>query len=276
MSRFLSLFPGPRPVIGMIALPPLPGYPTHAGIDALVEAALQDLAALEAGGVDGALVENDFDQPHTMAGGPEIHATMTRVTREVVARARVPIGVEVLLNDWRASLAIASATGARFIRMDFFVDRVMTKCGPFEPDPPAVLAYRRAIGAERVQLFADLQVKYSTPLGGPKPMALSAREAEAAGADAVIISGAETGIGPAASDLRAARAGALPVLIGSGLTPENADALIPLSDGAIVGTSLRSGRGASDRVVLAQVADLVRAVREASGAPAVRDPGSSP
>jgi predicted TIM-barrel enzyme len=159
----------------------MPGYPAFTSIDAIVDAALADLERLEAGGVDGALVENDFDQPHTMVGGAEIHAAMTRVTREVVARARIPIGVEVLLNDWRASLAIAAMTGARFIRIDFFVDRVMTKLGPFEPEPEAILAYRQAIKAEQVQLFTDLQVKYTTPIGGPKPLALSAREAAAAG-----------------------------------------------------------------------------------------------
>ena len=263
MSRFRSLFPDARPIIGMIALPPMPGYPTHPGIDALIEAALADLAALEAGGVSGVLVENDFDQPHTMRGGPEIHAAMTRVTREVVAAAKVPVGVEVLLDDWRASLAIAAATGARFIRIDFFVDRVMTKLGPFEPDPGAVLEYRRRIGAEAVQVYADLQVTYTTPIGGPKPLAQSAREAEAAGADAVIISGSETGIGPAVDDLRAARATALPVLIGSGLTPGNAPQLMMHADGAIVGTALRSGRESTDRVVRAQVEALMRGVRSA-------------
>ncbi len=262
MSRFTSLFPKPRPVIGMIALPPMPGYPAFTHIDALVDAALADLANLEAGGVDGVLVENDFDQPHTRCGGAEVHAAMTRVTREVVAHARVPVGVEVLLDDWRASLAIAAATGARFIRIDFFVDRVMTKFGPFEPDPAAVLAYRRSIRADDVQLYVDLQVKYSTPIGGPKSLEQSAREARAAGADAVIISGSETGVGPSPNDLRAARAGTLPVLIGSGLTPENAPLLMPLAHGAIVGTSLRSGREASDRVVRSQVESLVRAVRD--------------
>jgi len=247
----------------MIALPPMPGYPAFTSIDALIDVALQDLERLEAGGVDGALVENDFDQPHTMVGGPEIHAAMTRVTREVVAKARIPIGVEVLLNDWRASLAIAASTGARFIRMDFFVDRVMTKCGPFEPDPAAVLAYRQTIRAEHVQLFTDLQVKYSTPIGEPKAIKQSAREAAAAGADAVIISGSETGIGPAPDDLRDAHAGERPVLIGSGLTPENASALLPLASGAIVGTALRSGRTHADRVVLEQVRQLVHAARSA-------------
>lgn len=263
MSRFRALFPGDHPVIGMIALPPMPGYPAFTGIDAIIDAALADLERLEAGGVDGALVENDFDQPHTMVGGAEIHAAMTRVTREVVARARIPIGVEVLLNDWRASLAIAAMTGARFIRIDFFVDRVMTKLGPFEPEPEAVLAYRKSINAEQVQLFTDLQVKYTTMIGGLKPLAQSAREAEAAGADAVIISGTETGIGPSPDDLRDAHATSLPVLIGSGLTPENAHTLAPLCDGAIVGTSLRSGRTHSDRVVQEQVTRLVQAVRRA-------------
>lgn len=263
MSRFHALFPKPRPIIGMIALPPMPGYPTFTSVDALVEVALADLAHLEAGGVDGVLVENDFDQPHLLQCGSEVHAAMTRVTREVVAHAQVPVGVEVLLDDWRASLAIAAATGARFIRMDFFVDRVMTKCGPFEPNPAAVLEYRQRIRAEHVQLFADLQVKYSTPIGGPKPISQSAREAEAAGADAVIVTSHETGIGPTTTDLRDARATALAILIGSGLTVDNASALLPLADGAIVGTSLRSGRAAHDRVVREQVVRLVQAARSA-------------
>ena len=263
MSRFVSLFSGPKPIIGMIALPPLPGYPAFTTIDRLIDAALADLAALEAGGVSGLLVENDFDQPHTLVGGAEIVAAMTRVTREVVARARVPVGIEILLNDWRGSLAVAAMTGARFVRLDFFVDRVRSKLGVIEPEPEAVIAYRRTLGAESVQIFADLQVKYSTPVDGPKPLAQSAREAAAAGADAVIVTSTETGIGPSDADLSAARGGSIPILIGSGLDPANAGTLMALADGAIVGTSLRSGRTSTDRVVEAKVRQLIAAVRGA-------------
>lgn len=248
-------------MIGMIALPPLPGYPAFRSIDGLVEAALADLAALENGGIDGVLVENDFDQPHTLVGGAEIVAAMTRVTREVVSRARVPVGIEVLLNDWRASLAVAAAAGARFVRLDFFVDRVRSKLGIIEPEPEAVLTYRKQIRAESVLILSDLQVKYSAPVDGLKPMAQSAREAAAAGADAVIVTGTETGIGPMAADLTAARVGGLPVLIGSGLSLANVGELGRLADGYIVGTSLRSGRQSTDRVVLSQVTALARALR---------------
>lgn len=260
MSRFRELFPRSSPLIGMIALPPLPGYPAFTSIDALVDRALADLEALESGGADGVLVENDFDQPHTLVGGAEIIAAMTRVTREVVRRARVPVGVEVLLNDWRGSLAVAAAADATFVRLDFFVDRVRSKLGVIEPEPDAILAYRDRIRAGHLQIFADLQVKYSAPADGPKPIEQSAREAAAAGADAVIVTGHETGVGPRPADLVAARAGGVPVLIGSGLDPANAAVLAPLADGFIVGTSLRTGRAWSDRVATAQVRALVRAM----------------
>jgi uncharacterized protein len=260
VTRFHTLFPTPRPLIGMIALPPLPGYPSFRSIEALVEAALADLAALEHGGASAVLVENDFDQPHTLVGGAEIVAAMTRVTTEVARRARVPVGVEVLLNDWRASLAVAAAAGARFIRLDFFVDRVRSRLGVIEPEPAAIQDYRRRIHAEHVQIYADLQVKYTTMADGPKPIAHSAREAAEAGADAVIVTGTETGIGPEVGDLLDARAGGLPVLIGSGLSPENSARLVPHADGFIVGTAMRSGRTASDRVVLERVTAMAQAI----------------
>lgn len=261
MSRFADLFPRPRPLIGMIALRPSPGYPAYTSINALIDAALADLDALQEGGVQAVLVENDFDQPHTLVAGAAVVAAITRVTREVVSRSQVPVGVEVLLNDWRASLAVAAVTGAHFIRLDFFVDRVRSKLGVIEPEPAAVVAYRRSIRADQVQIFADLQVKYSRPVNGPKPIEQSAREAALAGADAVIVTGSETGIGPSIEDLRDAKRGGVPVLIGSGLSPVNAAELAPEADGYIVGTSLRSGRNESDRVVAAQVTALVRAIR---------------
>jgi membrane complex biogenesis BtpA family protein len=267
-SRFHTLFGAARPLmaqaprrslIGMISLPPLPGYAGSPGVAALVDAALADLEALRAGGADAALVENDFDRPHALTVGPEVTAAMVRVTAEVVRRAPFPVGVQVLLNDWRASLAVAAAAGAQFVRLDFFVDRVRIAAGDITPDPVAVLAYRAAIGAEHVAIFADIQVKYSTPLEPGKPLTVSARQAAAAGADAVIVTGAATGIAPTAAELIAAAAGRVPVLIGSGLTPENTAELLPHAAGAVVGTALRSGPGPLDRVEPERVRRLAEA-----------------
>lgn len=245
----------------MISLPPSPGYASFISEADLIDCARRDLEALEQGGADGVLVENDFDQPHTLQVTAEIERALSRVTAEVVRSARVPVGVQVLLNDWRASLAIAASTGARFIRSDFFVDRVRTRYGVIEPQADALMRERAALGVEHIHVYADLQVKYSTLVDGPKPIADSAREAALAGADAVIVTGAETGIGPTTTDLRDARAAQLPVLIGSGLSAANAAQLARCADGFIVGTSLRSGPTSRDRVQRERVVALVRALR---------------
>ncbi|MBI5879164.1 MAG: BtpA/SgcQ family protein [Chloroflexi bacterium] len=271
MTRFREIFPNPKPIVGMIALPPLPGYPEFTRIDAYIERALGDLRALEDGGADGVCVENDYDHPHTLTGGPEIIASFTRIVSEVMRHARVPVGLEVLLNDWRASLAIALATGAQFIRMDFFVDRVRIKAGVIEPEPEAVLAYRARIRAEHVALFTDVQVKYSESLEPGKRLSTSVRQAVQHGADAVIVTGRETGQPPTLDDVREAReaAGDFPVLLGSGTAPGNAGALLRVADGALVGTSLKDGSDWPYTVVPSRVRALMDVVRGVRANPAL-------
>ena len=175
----------------------------------------------------------------------------------------MPVGVQVLLNDWRASLAIGKTVGAQFIRMDFFVDRVRIKAGIIEPAPEAVLAYRRQIKAEGVALFTDIQVKYSELLEEGKSLSASARQAIAHGADALIVTGKATGDSPPVEQVREAReaAGEFPVLIGSGLTAHNAPELLRYADGAIVGTAFKQSMAAHERVVVERVQALMGAVR---------------
>jgi len=101
--------------------------------------------------------------------------------------------------------------------------------------------------AEAYAILADAHVKHATPLGR-ETLGEAVRElVHRALADAVVVSGRETGSPPTVADLREAReaAGGAPVLVGSGLTAENAGDLLPLVDGAIVGTSIeREGRTA--------------------------------
>src|SRR5688500_1310131 len=114
-----------KTIIGVIHLPALPGYPQSPGLDAVIEKALKDQRAFEDGGVHGILVENEEDLPHRVVSAPETTAVMTRVTRELVLHARsAEVGIEILLNDPWASLAVALASGAKFIRTDYFVDRM--------------------------------------------------------------------------------------------------------------------------------------------------------
>jgi uncharacterized protein len=252
MPGFRERFPAEKPVIGVIHLPPLPGYPGSPGLAAVIAHALAELAVYRVGGLDGVLVENELDQPHRVEAGRETIAVMTAVTRElVVAASSLPVGVEILLNDPEASLAVALAARADFIRTDYFVDEMSRPGhGVMRIAAEQVIAYRSGIGAEHVLVLADIQVKYAQMLA-PRAPAESARLAREQGADAIVVTGARTGHAPTPHEVLAAREGAgdCPVLVGSGLDPGNARELLRVADGAIVGTSLMSdGRATSQRV----------------------------
>ncbi|HEY7819131.1 MAG TPA: BtpA/SgcQ family protein [Vicinamibacteria bacterium] len=247
MARFRELFRAGKTLIGVIHLPPLPGYPSSPGMAKIIEKALRDLEALEAGPLHGALVENEEDRPHRVEASRETIAAMTLVTRELVAAARKTIiGVEILLNDPEASLAAAAMTGAAFIRTDYFVDPMERPehGGAMRIDPEGLLRYRRSLGADSILILADLQVKYARMLV-ERSLAESARLAREAGADAVVVTGTRTGEPPSIAEIAEARrgAGGIPVLVGSGLSSSNAAALLAEADGALVGTSLKRGEG---------------------------------
>lgn len=260
-GSFVELFPGRKPIIGVIHLPPLPGYAESPGLKAVVEKALVDLEALEVGGVDGVLVENEFDRPHQVEASAETVATMTRVTRELARASRHTIvGVEILLNDPMASLAVAHASGAGFIRTDYFVDPMDRPeyGGAMKIDPEGLLAYREQIGAQDVLIFADIQVKYARMLE-ERSLADSARLSERHGADAIVVTGRVTGEPPMRAELEEASrgAGGCPILIGSGLDAANARELLRVGDGAIVGSSLKTG----EYIDAAKVISLKESIR---------------
>jgi uncharacterized protein len=252
MAAFRERFSAPQPLIGVIHLPALPGYADSPGLAAVMAHALAELATYRVGALDGVLVENENDQPHRVEAGRETIAVMTTVTRELVrAAGSLPVGVEILLNDPEASLAVALAAGAGFIRTDYFADEMSRpEYGAMRIAPGEVVAYRARLKAESVLILADIQVKYAD-LVAPRTLAESARAAREHRADGIVVTGTRTGEAPSPEELLAAREGAgeCPVLVGSGLAPGNVRELLAAADGAIVGTSLmRDGRATAEQV----------------------------
>lgn len=255
MSRFAVLFPRSKPLIAVCHLPPLPDYPDSPGIDALCAHALADLSTVEALGVDAILIENEYDRPHRVKAQPETLDAMTRITAAVCeAASTAVVGCEILLNDPQASLDVARASGARFIRSDYFVDRMSrADYGEFEIDPVGLMDYRKSSGAKSTLILADVQVKFATMVE-KRSLQESARLAALRDADGIVVTGDETGTSPTANQLREARAGIkssgkdIPLLLGSGLDADNAFELMGECDGAIVGTALmRKGRIDAER-----------------------------
>ncbi|MFH2062632.1 MAG: BtpA/SgcQ family protein [bacterium] len=228
-----------RILIGMIHLPPLLSYAGFPGMEAVTEKALSDLTALESAGFDAVLVENDDDQPHTEFANPAQIACLTAVTAEICRRARVPVGVQMMLNDWQSSFAVARVTGAQFTRLDVFVDHVTCRWCEINPDPAEIVAERDRI-CPGLLLLTDIQVKYKEMIE-PRPLTASAELAVTAGSDGLIVTGPATGVETPLERLQVVRAAYpdFPLFVGAGLTEDNVREQLTVANGAIVGTSIK-------------------------------------
>jgi len=256
MSRFSARFGAELPVIGTIRLPPLPDRPGSPGLADLIAFATSEFESLRDGGADGVLIVNENDVPHRIRAQPETISAMNRIARTVSDMARdLPVGCQILVNDPIASLAVARTAGLDFVRCDYFVDPMERPGhGPMALDPDGLMAYRREIDAEHILVLADIQVKHATMLE-ERSLRESARRAALHLADAVIVTGPETGSAPDRSDLEDALAGIadsgldVPLLLGGGLAADNAELLLALADGAIVGTGVSSNERIDRREV---------------------------
>jgi membrane complex biogenesis BtpA family protein len=259
-----TIFGIPAPVVGMVHLPPLPGAPLHAeSMHNIVARACDEARRLEDAGFAGVLVENYGDAPfHPDRVPPETVAALTRAVTAVTAAVRVPAGVNVLRNDAAAALAIATVTGAAFIRVNVHTGALLTDQGWIEGRAHETLRERARLGA-RVAILADVLVKHASPPPG-LDVRSAARDTWHRGlADALIVTGPATGTTADPARVRAVREAVpgAPVWIGSGLTTANARDLLPLANGAIVGSSLRTGGGAGQPLDDGQLrawADLLR------------------
>ena len=194
-----------KPVIAMLHFPGLPGRPRHdrkLGRAHLVDVVGRDLQTLQAAGVDGLLFCNENDIPYQLAVGPEIPSAMAAVIGELRSDVRVPFGVNILW-DAKASLALARATGATFIR-EVLTGVYESDLGMIAPAIGDLAGYRTAIGADDVAFFDNISPEFSSAVGS-RTIADRARGAAFLGMDAILISGPAAGVPFAMSDLSAAK-----------------------------------------------------------------------
>lgn len=229
-------------IIGMVHLDALPGTPLFSDdLADVYQKALNDAAALAAGGVTALMIENAGDIPYPKKLAAVQTACLAAITKTIKDRTHLPVGIDAAFCDYEAALASAMAAGADFIRLAVFSDSVLTASGLLEACAEKALRCRKMIGAENIKIYADIQVKYSHLLIPELSIEESAKNAQASLADGIIVTGAYSGNEtPLAVVQRVKKVVDLPVFIGSGLSEENVKAQMQIADGAIVGTSLKS------------------------------------
>jgi uncharacterized protein len=245
-SALKGIFGRPnRVLIGVVHLLPLPASPDYAGggVEAIYDRALADAKAYAEAGFDGLIVENHGDIPFSKPEdiGPETAAHMAISADRVRGETGLPIGINVLANAALHALAVASAAGARFVRVNQWANAYVANEGLIEGAAAKAMRYRGALQAQRVNIFADAHVKHGAhAIVQDRPIAELVRDVEFFNADVVIFTGQRTGHAADFDYLRKIRAAAsLPTLVGSGVDLGNVSEILSIVDGVIVASSLK-------------------------------------
>ena len=229
-------------VIGMIHIGALPGTPLYderGGMRALIDGAMADLEALQAGGVDAVMFGNENDRPYSLKAPVASIAAMSAVVTSVKPAIDRPFGVNYLW-DPVASVAIAAATGARFVR-EIFTGVYASDMGLWVPDCDGALRARRDLGVRDLKLLFNINAEFAAPLD-TRPLGLRARSAVFSSlADAILVSGPITGEATEQSDLNAVCAVVkdVPVLANTGVNIGNVADILSVADGCVVGTHFK-------------------------------------
>lgn len=245
-------------IIGMVHCLPLPGTYTSANtIWEIVERAVSDAVALENCGYDAVMVENEDKclPPHMTKVQ---FAAMSMVVCAVRKAISIPVGICLGCLNYEESLSIARVCNCDFIRTPVFVDTLLNYNGIISPCSHQLISYRKMIGAEDVFVMADVQVKHYHMLFPGIKLRESAEWAQSQGADAIIVTGATTGVETSCDDLKMAKASvSIPVAVGSGIDKNNIVEQSKIADILIVGTSIREGRCMAKPIDVQAASELV-------------------
>jgi membrane complex biogenesis BtpA family protein len=235
------LVAGGKLVIGMVHCLPLPGSPGYNGDnDKILRQAVQDAGTLEECGIDAVIVENMGDGPFSVKLNTAQISALSAAVTKVRAAVKIPVGVDAAINDYEASLAIAHINGCQFVRIPVFVDTVVFTDGIINPCARACMLYRKNLGAEKVMILGDIQVKHTHNLIPQITIEESAKNAADSGADGIIVTGSTVGAEtPIEMIRRVKKVVKIPVIAGSGVNEKNIDEQLTIADGAIIGSSLK-------------------------------------
>lgn len=266
--KFRTVFGDKKPVIAMVHLSPLPGSPLYdaeGGVQAIVEAARRDLRALQAADVDAVMFGNENDRPYELKVDTASTATMAYVIGQLRSEIEKPFGVNVLW-DPMASVALAAATGASFLR-EILTGTYASDMGPWTPNAGAAMRYRDRLHRPDVAMLANVSAEFAYSLDR-RELSDRARSAVFSSIpDAILVSGAITGEAAEMTDLISVKKvlPTTPVLANTGVKHATVADVLKVADGCIVGSSLKVDGDTWKPVDPERAAEFMRLAKTARG-----------
>lgn len=240
MNVLDEIFAVDKPILGMVHFLPLPGSPLYddnGGLKKIREAALKDAIALQEAGFDGIVFSNEGDRPYLSNVDKSTVAAMSSIITDVVKEIDLPYGLSVLA-DSEAALSVGKAVESDFVRM-FLSWVYVGDWGIVDPNAGELQRYKKMIDGD-MKVFANIS-GHTEPMGNRSIEDIARGAVKFGLADTLCLAGTTAGMAVAKEDFINAHKGAedAPVLAGTGVNENNLEEMLNLSDGSIVGTSVK-------------------------------------
>lgn len=229
--------------IGMAQPLALPGSYRHGGesIGTITEKLLEEVAVYDRYGYDGVILQNFNDIPLQEESPIEAVAYMTRLAGAI--RREFPDQILGVLMIWDgcASLAVADAAGADFVRVEHaYVGAEVTSAGILQGQCAKITQLKRKLGS-KMPIYVDVYEPHAVQIC-PKPVEDAAFDAvRQCFADGLFLCGRNAQESLEMVGAPRARVGDTPIILGGGSTGDNVYELLQQFDGVCVGAWIKDG-----------------------------------
>ena len=260
-----ELFGVEKPVIGMCHMQAMPGDPKFdatKGLDWVLEQARADMLALQEGGIDAIMFSNEFSLPYLTKVESVTVACMAALIGELKREINVPYGVNVLW-DPQASIDVAMATGAQFVR-EIFTGVYASDFGLWNTNVGGVIRHQHMVNADHVRLFFNIVPESATYLGGRQIADIARSTVFNNRPDALCVSGLTAGAETSAQTLKLVKEAVsdTPVFANTGVRVDNVTEQLKIADGAVIGTAFKKEGTTWNPIDVDRVKELMNKVKD--------------
>ena len=253
-----------KPIVAMCHVRALPGDPyfdSANGMDKVIEMARQEFLALQEGGVDAVMFSNEFSLPYLTKVEPVTTACMARIIGELKKDIKIPFGVNMLWDPY-ASLDLAAATGAKFIR-EIMSGVYASDYGLWDTDPGAIVRHQMKLGLQDVKLLWNIVPEAAKYLADRPVEQIAKTTVFNNRSDVICVSGITAGAATDTDVLERVKK-SIPntaVFANTGCRGNTIEKILSIADGAVVGTTFKKDGLFDNHVEYSRVKEFMDIVK---------------
>ena len=226
----------------MVHFPALPGSPLYdekKGLHFIYQSVEKDLINLQKAGVDAVMFGNENDRPYELKVNSATLSTMSYMIGKLSEKISIPFGVNVLW-DPMSTIALAVSTNAKFVR-EIFTGTYASDMGMWSPNAGEAMRYRNSLGRKDIQMYYNISAEFAYSLDKRTVAERAESTVFSSIPDAILVSGQITGQSANLEEIKEVSKiiPSTPVLANTGVNLQNVEEILRITDGAIIGSSLK-------------------------------------